>query len=107
MRPMACPVGTAGFAGIPTGGDLAGPALADAGAASADSPRSNDNPDGDGPTVDWGADEASRSRVSGGPPLAAGWCGASDRSSANPSGGVLLETLSVPGIHPGRAQALD
>jgi hypothetical protein len=56
--------------------------------------------------VETGAGGESKSKVSGDPPTAA--CkDANDRSRANPSGGVLLEVLSEPGSHPGRAQLFD
>ena len=110
-RPATGAVAAAALAGAAVGGDLAGPGggWEVEGGAPADPPKSRDNPDGAGPEVEGGESAASQSRESGGPLPGAGegGDGVNDRSMANPSGGVLLETLSPPGIHPGRAQALD
>ena len=103
------PAAPATFAAAGAGGvsgRLAGAWLGDGGVP-ADPPRSNDNPDGGGPDADPGEAGASKSKLSGGPPLVGAGGVANDSSSAKPSGGVLLETLSEPGSHPGRAQLLD
>jgi hypothetical protein len=107
VPPRPCPAAPATFAAVAAGGDLGNPGAGGVGGVLAGSPRSNDNPEGGGPDLDTGAGDASKSRLSGGPPKVAGRCGANDKSRANPSGGVLLEPLSEPGIHPGRVQLLD
>jgi hypothetical protein len=107
LRPATCPAVPAIFGAIAAGGELGSPAGARVGGAAADPPRSNDNPDGGGPDVDSGEGDESKSKLSGGPPPVARGCCANDKSSANPSGGVLLEPLSEPGSHPGRVQPLD
>jgi hypothetical protein len=107
-RPETDPAAPAPLAVRDVEGGLGGPAggrLETAGVP-ADPPKSSDSPEGGGPEVETGAGEESRSKLSGGPPPVA-WAAASDKSSAKPSGGVLLELLSEPGSHPGRAQLFD
>lgn len=108
-RPAPGPAAPAIPAAAGAGGFLDSPAGAwpGAGAVPAAPPRSSVSPDGGGPDVDTGEGDESKSKLSGGPPLVGVGCGANDRSSANPSGGVLLEPLSEAGSHPGRAQPLD
>src|SRR5208283_1441314 len=108
-RPVMGAAAPGPFAAMAAGGGLGGPAAAclGVGATSAGPPRSNASPDGAGPSRDSGEGEESRSRARGGPPPAAGECGANDTSSANPSGGVLLEDLSGPSSNPGRALPFD
>ena len=98
---LAAPVA---FAAAAAGGDLSGPAGAWLGAdgAAAGPSRSSDNPEGGGPEVETGEGEESKFKARGGSPPVAGGCNANDTSSANPSGGVLLEVLSEPGSQPGR-----
>ena len=106
--------------GSPTGAGL------EPGGAPANPSRSNENPDGGGPDADGGGADESKSKLSGGepdadvgeadesksklsggePPIASG-CGAQDRSSATPRGGVRLAPAAEPGCRPGSAQALD
>ena len=109
LRPVLGPAAPASFGAPATSGDLGNPADAwlGAGGVPADPLKSSDKPDGGGPEVDTGEGDESRSKLSGGPPPAARTADAKDRSSANPSGGVLLEPRSEPGSHPGRAQPLD
>jgi hypothetical protein len=109
LRPVPGPAAPASFGAPATSGDLGNLAGAwpGSGGVPADPLKSNDNPDGGGPEVDEGEGDESRSKVSGGPPPAARTADARERSSANPSGGVLLEPRSEPGSHPGRAQPLD
>jgi hypothetical protein len=105
LRPVTCPATPAIFGAAAAGaGSAAG---AGVGGVPADPPRSNDNPDGGGPEVDTGDGDESKSKLSGGPPPAAWASDANDRSSATPSGGVLLEPRSESGSHPGLAQPLD
>jgi hypothetical protein len=99
LRPVTGPAATGPFAAAAAGGGLRGSAgawLETDGAPAAPS-RSNDNPEGGGPELDTGEDEESKFRARGGWPPVAGGCCASDISSTNPSGGVLLEALSEPG----------
>jgi len=104
LRPVMGRAAPVPFADAAAGSGLSGPAGAWLGTdgAPAVPSRSSDNPEGGGPEVETGGGGESRFKASGGPPPAVGGCGANDKSSANPSGGVLLEVLSEPGSQPGR-----